>query len=224
MLGETLSVEDKLKLSGTKLLAAMEGGDAAAADDADEGGDEGDEAVVTRSRKMSGAEATTLSAINLMLGQLGTGEDPEGPAGDDDDAAAAELAALEAGDLDSEDLELEELGEPEPDDHGAGDGKSLDKGEPQPYTCELEYLNDQFSMVLQQVQQANLRLDQELKESGTKDNQPRWMRDDNGGGKKRSIGTPTATIFNQRLLLSDTWCLECLRRAHCEAQARTAQD
>ena len=33
-------------------------------------------------RTVSGAEATTLSAINLMLGQLGTGDDvPEGAAG-----------------------------------------------------------------------------------------------------------------------------------------------
>jgi hypothetical protein len=67
-----------------------------------------------------------------------------------------------------------------------------DKGAPQCYTCELDYLNDQFALVLQQVQQANLRLEQELRQSGTKDSQPRWMRDDNGGGKKRSIGTPAS--------------------------------
>ena len=75
---------------------------------------------------------------------------------------------------------------------GEAAGSGADDREPRCYTCELEYLNDQFSMVMQQVQQANQRLDQELKDSGTKDSQPRWMQQSEG--KKRSIGELTAKL------------------------------
>merc|ERR1719498_158680 len=118
------------------------------------------------------------------------------------DAGDAPLAALDLLDKDSAagledaDVDLAELEEAEPsvvssepDEANGGGG---DDREPRCYTCELEYLNDQFNMVIQQVQQANQRLEQELKDSGTQDNQPRWMRESEG--KKRSIGELTAKL------------------------------
>ena len=43
-----------------------------------------------------------------------------------------------------------------------------DEKTPECYMCELDYLNDQFSLMLLQVQEASQRLDRELKEDPMK--------------------------------------------------------
>lgn len=197
MLGEVLAVEDKLKLSGTKLLEAMQESDGTDATPTSTGGaTAGDGHGAELQRTVSGGEATTLSAINQMLGTL-VGQETLPDVG-------ALTAALELDELDEQStvgledaiVDQDELEQAEPtmgstEQAEASDGGADDR-EPRCYTCELEYLNDQFSMVMQQVQQANQRLEQELKDSGTKDSQPRWMRESEG--KKRSIGELTAKL------------------------------
>jgi hypothetical protein len=197
MLGQPLSVEDKLKLSGTKLLETMDEGVDIGTDT--DGADEADGGEMRRT--LSGGEATTLSAISQMLGSL-AGQAavlpeaaPSSMKSDDALLAALELDEDSAAGLEDTEVDLAELEEAEPSvssEPGEANGSGADDREPRCYTCELEYLNDQFSMVMQQVQQANQRLDQELKDSGTKDNQPRWMRESEG--KKRSIGELTAKL------------------------------
>jgi hypothetical protein len=201
MLGEPLSVEDKLKLSGTKLLEIMdEGIDIVMPEAKTDGADDGDGGEMRRT--LSGGEATTLSAISQMLGSLGgqAAAQPEA-APSSMESSDALLRALEleehsAAELGDTDVDFAKLEEAEPSVGSSETGEATaggpDDREPRCYTCELEYLNDQFSMVIQQVQQANQRLDQELKDSGTKDAQPRWMRESEG--KKRSIGELTAKL------------------------------
>jgi len=69
-----------------------------------------------------------------------------------------------------------------------------DDREPRPYTCELEYLNDQFHLVMKRIERANHRHARELRDAAV-ETQPRWMRSGEGGsGKKTSVGELNAKL------------------------------
>ena len=87
--------------------------------------------------------------------------------------------------MDEIDMDALDLDDDEEEDGGEG----MDEGsapstpaleisdvtsDPRAFTCELDYLNDQFQTILTQVKLAKLRIEDELKEAEVKSNRMPW--------------------------------------------------
>ena len=155
LIGEELSVGDKLKLSGTKFLAVIDG-EEAEADAQPESQPEVDPGALAKTR--SAGQAATQDAVAQMLGELGMDE-----------------IDMDALDLDDDD---EEDGGEGMDEGSAPSTPALEisdvTSDPRAFTCELDYLNDQFQTILTQVKLAKLRIEDELKEAEVKSNRMPW--------------------------------------------------
>ena len=86
-----------------------------------------------------------------------------------------------------DEIDMDALDLDDDDDEDGGEG--MDEGsapstpaleisdvtsDPRAFTCELDYLNDQFQTILTQVKLAKLRIEDELKEAEVKSNRMPW--------------------------------------------------
>lgn len=180
-LGQDLSTEDSLKLAGTKLLAIIDGSenDMAAGD-----------IKANSHAKNSASRATVqdmLQSIDLegimTPKSVDTEEDLGGSSSDSGEIGTkADLESLLDKKLDA------------PTVKSALDDSQVisDSKEPRRYTCELDYLKDQFDLVLQKVVHSRHRIAQDLRKASVPDSRPSWMRTDNT--PKVSSGETTAKI------------------------------
>ena len=180
-LGQDLSTEDKLKLAGTKLLAIIDGSEnGMAADDSRE-----------NSHAKNSASRATIQDMLQSIDLEGT-MTPK---------SAGTVEGLEESNSDSGELvteaDLEGLLDKKPDAltvKSPLDASQVisDSKEPRRYTCELDYLKDQFDLVLQKVIHSRHRIAQDLRNASVPDSRPSWMRTDNA--PKVSSGETTAKI------------------------------
>ncbi|CAB9508486.1 Transitional endoplasmic reticulum ATPase [Seminavis robusta] len=204
LFGWPLKSEDKIKLSGTKLLKLMQ-------PDAADGFmmEDGDEATDDAGSTDEDAEDTMA-----FLGRLSL-------RGDDD--MVKELAKLEREVTKSADtlpsLPGLEEGSPQeeeettPSEKGAATtattdtattdddndddstGSSEDKTKPQPYKNELEYLQQYFEIVMYKVVYSRQRVQQEIRNASLGDTKPSWMRSSaENSNSKFSVGEMSAKI------------------------------
>jgi len=173
LLGEPLSTEDTLKLAGTRLQNI----DVVAVGSEQQVPAKGSAPSSVVSGAAEGANASATKTIKKMLGDLTMENEGEGLGIDDLDieSLGSGVAALIDGEGGDEDM-LDE---------------DTDSREPRPYTCELDYLSDQFSMIMQQIQVANQRLQRDLKRASL-EAPDRWMRKE--GRKSASLGELSAKL------------------------------
>jgi hypothetical protein len=173
-LGKDLSTEDKLKLSGTKLLEMLDGVEQSTSIPEEQG---------TKPRRNDVAARAT---IQDMLQSI----DLEGNITPKSHEKETELITMssDSGELvTAVDLEglVEEATAEIPDTVEA------DSKEPRRYTCELDYLKDQFDLIIQKVLHSRQRIAQDLRNASVADSRPMWMRTENAT-PKISAGETTA--------------------------------
>ena len=165
-LGQELSAGDKLKLSGSRFLALIDGATDEEAKGADSTMEAGEHTQLCRSS--SAGQLVSNAAVTHLLGELGLDD----------------FNTLNLGNEDDENLGLDndddgDGGIDEPDDSPVlpqGAEISDVTGEPRAFTCELDYLNDQFQTILTQVKVAKLRVENELKEADVNSSRMPWER------------------------------------------------
>lgn len=220
LMGLELTMEDKLKLSGTKLLTILE---------EINGGNNGettlmDLAASTSSTGRSSSDNATTShakaTINSMLKTLKIGGSSMSDDGDDpvvsggvlvkeeDIAAAIAATSHDDGNSKVSDRDEESSGEmitgPDTLEATTAEGSSKDDGtatveedpkQPKAYNTELEYLKDMFEVVMHKVILSRERIGKELRAAAVSDNrQPSWMRGGNDTTSKKSVGEIYAKI------------------------------
>lgn len=188
-LGVPLSVEDKLKISDTLLLSVVNG-----ALDVDDISilKQSDAEPNTTDQHISTEQTSTQATVSNMLRTI----DPNSTL-EDLESTLKDEAHLEKPTIPGQNTTQEEQDAPKDTSHpspppsDSSSAVTADEWEPRPYNCELEYLTDQFSLVMQQVQVANQRHAQDLKEASVAE-KPRWMQ--NGDKKNISIAEVTAKV------------------------------
>jgi len=179
-LGLDLSVEDKLKLAGTKLLAIIDGAEPPAVTKEN----------VTKSRPKDPAAHATVQDMLQSIDLDGTMT----PKSSERDVIAS---SSDSGELVTEE-DLAGLVDGIDRSSSASEGVDPNKREgvhskePRSYTCELDYLKDQFDLVIQKVVHARQRTAQDLRNASVSDSRPMWMRSDNA--PKVSAGETSAKI------------------------------
>jgi len=193
LLGKPLGVEDRLRLSGTLFLTVVDGtGCGTGRSDTKEGD------------VSSGGTSAARTTVHQMLSTLGTGHRPEeaGPPSAEDekseggsgdglvaDAAGEEHPAEDA----PTSLPVPTISALPTPQLRPPDAAAAEEWEPRCYSSELDYLNDQLSVVMQQIQISAKRLEQDLKEASVEP-APRWMRGSGGDAKKSSVGELAAKM------------------------------
>lgn len=172
LFGEPLSTEDRLKLAGTRLQNI----DVVAIGSEQQVPAKGSAPSSIVSGE--GANASATKTIKKMLGDLTMENEGEG-------------LGIEDLDIESLDSDVAALIEGEGGDDEDMLDEETDSREPRPYTCELDYLSDQFSMIMQQIQVANQRLQRDLKQASL-ESPDRWMRKE--GRKSASLGELSAKL------------------------------
>jgi SpoVK/Ycf46/Vps4 family AAA+-type ATPase len=180
-LGQDLSTEDKLKLAGTKLLDIIDGPDNGMAADGSK----------ANSHAKNSASRATIQDMLQSIDLEGSMTPKSADTGDD-----LEGSSNTSGELVTE-ADLEGLLDKKleaPTVKSALDTEQVisDSKEPRRYTCELDYLKDQFDLVLQKVIHSRHRIAQDLRNASVPDSRPSWMRTENT--PKVSSGETTAKI------------------------------
>lgn len=193
LLGESLGSEDLLKLSGTRLLTIV-----------DEKDGEGEGGVSSGTAGGERAEPrgpkSAVATIDKMLQDLNVSmsdDDEKDATGSPEESydKVDKEEAVEEGD----NVLMEEVAKDGDEESSASavpetlTSTAPDDREPRPYTCELEYLNDQFHLVMKKIECANHRHAKDLKDAAV-ETQPRWIRSVEGSSKKSSVGELNAKL------------------------------
>jgi SpoVK/Ycf46/Vps4 family AAA+-type ATPase len=163
-LGLPLTVDDKLKLSGTKLLDMVADQDTLDHD-------------MTSVPQDSLAHATVQDMLqNLNMHGSESADGDPCPTGTHDSSDSGEVVAVE----DLQDILQRHTEVEGPLQHDIFEHAPVlntdDPKKPRRYTCELDYLKDQFDLVMTQVLHSRHRIAQDLRNASLGNTQPLWMR------------------------------------------------
>lgn len=163
-LGLPLAVDDKLKLSGTKLLDMMADGNVL----------DHDVTSVPQDLMSQAMVQDMLQNLNMNGSESAHGE--QGSAETHGSSDSGEIVTEE----DLQDIlqrhnELESPKQPGMAEMVSGLSED-DPKQPRCYTCELDYLKDQFDLVMTQVLHSRHRIAKDLRNASLGDAKPFWMR------------------------------------------------
>ena len=193
LVGWELKSEDKLKLSGTKLLKMIQPNATNDESNLESSSNSKEATSNSLSKKPSNISSDAAQdTVQEILSKLDIGKaeskdankDPSLDEMADDDALLAALSQEDEEQMDI--ISKSEL---------IADAQNEGQKQPRAYTSELDYLKDLFEIVMHQIMYSRQRQSQDLRNASLSDNKPSWMRNPlETSSKKRSVGEISAKL------------------------------